>query len=149
MCTGLPADLSIFQISVRVSLSASVCQYVWLCVCLCECVSSQSSSMFVYLCVGHRWPGGEASASLATDTGIEPHWVGLSNTPLCDRLVGLVLRRPPRERKIPGSNPACAGIFSGSSHTSDFKIGTPVATLPGAWRYRVSTGTGRPGVSIL
>ena len=59
------------------------------------------------------------------------------------------LRRPPRERKVPGSNPACAGIFSGSSHTSDLKIGTPVATLPGAWRYRVSTGTGRPGVSIL
>ena len=40
-------------------------------------------------------------------------------------------------------------IFSGSSHTSDFKIGTPVATLPGAWHYRVSTGTGQPGVSIL
>ena len=66
-----------------------------------------------------------------------------------DRLVGLVVRRPPRERKIPGSNPACDGIFSGSSHTIDLKIGTPVATLPGAWRYRVSTGTGRPGVSIL
>ena len=65
------------------------------------------------------------------------------------RLVGLVVRRPPRERKVPGSNPACGGICSGSSHTSDFKIGTPVATLPGAWRYRVSTGTGRPGVSIL
>ena len=32
---------------------------------------------------------------------------------------------------------------------SDLKIGTPVATLPGAWRYRVSTGTGWPGVSIL
>ena len=59
------------------------------------------------------------------------------------------LRRPPRERKIPGSNPACDGIFSGSSHTSDFKTGTPVATLPGAWRHRVSAGTGRPGVSIL
>ena len=44
-----------------------------------------------------------------------------------DRLVGLVVRRSPRERKIPGSNPACAGIFSGSSHTSDLKIGTPVA----------------------
>ena len=29
------------------------------------------------------------------------------------RLVGLVVRRPPRERKIPGSNPACAGIFRG------------------------------------
>ena len=66
-----------------------------------------------------------------------------------DRLAGLVIRRPPRERKIPGSNPVCAGIFSGSSHTSDFKMGTPVATLPGAWRYRVSAGTGRPGVSIL
>ena len=47
------------------------------------------------------------------------------------------------------ANPAGDGIFSGSSHTSDLKIGTPVATLPGAWRYRVSTGTGRPGVSIL
>ena len=69
--------------------------------------------------------------------------------PLPYRLVGLVVRRPPRERKIPGSNPACAGIFSGSSHTSDSKIGTPVATLPGAWLYRVSAGTGRPGVSIL
>ena len=66
-----------------------------------------------------------------------------------DRLVGQVVRRPPRERKIPGSNLACAGIFSGSSHTSDLNIGTPVATLPGARRYGVSTGTGRPGVSIL
>ena len=45
------------------------------------------------------------------------------------------LRRPPQERKIPGSNPACDGIFPRSSHTSDLKIGTPVATLPGAWRY--------------
>ena len=64
-------------------------------------------------------------------------------------LVGLVVRRPPREPKIPGSNPTCAGIFSGSSHTSDSKIGTLVATLPGAWRYRVSAGTVQPGVSIL
>ena len=47
------------------------------------------------------------------------------------------------------SSENCAGIFLGSSHTSDFKIGTPVATLPGAWLYRVSAGTGRPGVSIL
>ena len=57
-------------------------------------------------------------------------------------LVGLVVRRRPRERKIPGSNPVCAGIFSGSSHSSGSKIGTPVATLPGFWRYRVSAGTG-------
>ena len=45
-----------------------------------------------------------------------------------NRLVGLVVRRPPRERKIPGSNPACAGIFFGvesyqwlkNSHSSDY-----------------------------
>ena len=39
--------------------------------------------------------------------------------------------------------------FSGSSHISDLKIGTPMATLLGAWHYRVSAGTGQPGVSIL
>ena len=47
------------------------------------------------------------------------------------------------------SNPACARFFPGSGHTSDLEIGTPVATLPGAWRYRVSAGTGWPDVSIL
>ena len=67
----------------------------------------------------------------------------------CDRLIGLVVRRPPRERKVPGLNPTCDGIFSGSSHTIDLKIGIPVATLPVTWRYRVSAGTGWPGVSIL
>ena len=40
-------------------------------------------------------------------------------------------------------------IFSASSPTSDFKIGTPVATLPGAWHHRVSAGTGWPGACIL
>ena len=59
------------------------------------------------------------------------------------------LRSPPRERKIPGSNPAYAGIFPESSHTSGLKIGTPVAALPGAWRSRVSAGTGWFGVRIL
>ena len=49
----------------------------------------------------------------------------------------------------PGFESRLRGDYSGSSHTSDFKIGTLVATLPGAWRSRVSTGTGRPGVSIL
>ena len=49
----------------------------------------------------------------------------------------------------PGFESRLRLIFSGSSHTSDLKIGTPVATLPGAWSYRVSAGTGRPGVSIL
>ena len=65
------------------------------------------------------------------------------------RSAALLVRPPPRERKVPGSNPACDGIVSGSSHTSDSKIGTPVVTLPDAWRYRVSAGTCWPGVSIL
>ena len=38
---------------------------------------------------------------------------------------------------------------SESSHTKHLKIGTPVATLPGAWRHRVRAGTAWPGVSIL
>ena len=75
--------------------------------------------------------------------------ITLKTVPHSDRLDGLVVRRPPRERKMPGSNPACAEISSGSSHTSDLKIGTPVATLRGAWRYRVRAGTSRPGINIL
>ena len=66
-----------------------------------------------------------------------------------DRLVGLVVKASASRAEGPGFESRLRGIFSGSSHTSDLKIGTPVATLPGAWRYRVSTGTGRPGVSIL
>ena len=42
-----------------------------------------------------------------------------------------------------------SGFFSGSSHTTDLKTGTTVPTLPDAGRYRVSAGTGWPGVSIL
>ena len=51
--------------------------------------------------------------------------------------------------------PQASGVVEGggrgvkSSHTSHLKIGTPVATLSGAWHYRISAGTGWPGVSIL
>ena len=41
------------------------------------------------------------------------------------------------------------GDFSGSSHTSDLKIGTPVPTQPCAYRYRVSAGTDWPSVIVL
>ena len=41
------------------------------------------------------------------------------------------------------------GDFSRSSHTRDLKIDTPVATLPSVKQYRISPGTGWPGVSIL
>ena len=49
----------------------------------------------------------------------------------------------------PGFESRLQRDFSGSSHTSDLNVGTPVATLSGALRYRASAGTGRPGVSIL
>ena len=49
----------------------------------------------------------------------------------------------------PGFESCLRQDFSGSSHAIDLKIGTPVASLPGIWHYRVSAGTGRPGVSIL
>ena len=49
----------------------------------------------------------------------------------------------------PGFESCLQRDFSGSSHTSDFKIGTPLATLPGTWHYRVSAVTGQPIVSIL
>ena len=64
-------------------------------------------------------------------------------------LVGLVAKAPTSRAKDPGFDSRLRRDFSGSSHTGDLNIATPVATLPGAWRYRVRAGTGRPGVSIL
>ena len=66
-----------------------------------------------------------------------------------DRFAGLVVQASASGAEDPGFESRLRWDFSGSSHTSDLKIGTPVATLPGAWRYRVSAGTGRSGVSIL
>ena len=64
------------------------------------------------------------------------------------RLVGLVVTGSASNAEHPVFESRLRRDFSGSSHTSDIKMGTPVATLPGAWRSRVSTGTGRSGVSI-
>ena len=66
-----------------------------------------------------------------------------------NRLVGLVVKESTSRAEDPLFESRLRRDFSGSSHTSDLKIGTPVATLPGGWRYRVSGGTGRPGVCIL
>ena len=65
------------------------------------------------------------------------------------RLVGLVVKASAWRAEDPGFECHLQGDFSRSSHTSDLKIGTPVATLPGAWRYRISAGIGQPSVSIL
>ena len=64
-----------------------------------------------------------------------------------NRLVGLVVKASDSGAQDPEFESRLRRDFSGSCHTSDLKIGTPVATLPGAWRYiRASAG---PGVSIL
>ena len=49
----------------------------------------------------------------------------------------------------PGFDPRLRRDFSGSSHTSDLRIGIPVAAAPGIWHYRVCAGTGWLVVSIL
>ena len=69
----------------------------------------------------------------------------------CHRLVDLVVNTSASRAEHPGFGSRLRQDFSGSSHTitSDLKIGIPVATLPCAWHYRVSAGTGQPGVSIL
>ena len=66
-----------------------------------------------------------------------------------DRLAGLVVKASASGAEDLGFKYHLRQDFSGLSHTSGLKIGTPVATLPGAWHYRVSAGTGRPGVSTL
>ena len=67
---------------------------------------------------------------------------------LLDHLIGVVVKVSASRAEDPEFESRLHQDFSGSSHTSDLKIGTPVATLPGAWHYRVSAGTGRPGVSV-
>ena len=68
---------------------------------------------------------------------------------LSHHLAGLVVKASTSGAEDPGFESRLRQDFSGSSDTSDLNIETPVATLPGAWHYRVSAGTGRSGVSIL
>ena len=60
--------------------------------------------------------------------------------PSPDRLADLVVKASVSGAEDPGFESRLRLDFSGSSHTSELKIGTPVATLPGAWNYRVSAG---------
>ena len=83
------------------------------------------------------------SPPLPSPRSIPPH------DSLTDRFVGLVVKALASKAEDPEFKSRLRRDFSGSSRTSDLNIGTPVATLPGAWRYRVSARTGRPGVSIL
>ena len=97
----------------------------------CHPVGSHCGSSDGRDTVNHQWRGGP--------TQLHP----------TNRLVGQVVKASASRTEDPGFESHLRRIFSGSSHTSELKIGTPLATLPGAWRYRVNAGTGRPGVSIL
>ena len=66
-----------------------------------------------------------------------------------NHLIGLVAKASASGAEDPGCESRLRRDFSGSIHTNDLKLGAPVVILPGAWHYRVSTGTGQPGVSIL
>ena len=69
---------------------------------------------------------------------------------MADRLVGLLIKVSAARAEDPEFQSRLRRDFSRSSYTTDIKKNvTPVATLPGAGRYKVSTGTGCPGVSIL
>ena len=50
----------------------------------------------------------------------------------CDRLVGLVVKASTSRAEDPEFESRLRQDVSGSIHTSDFKIDTPVATLPGS-----------------
>ena len=84
-----------------------------------------------------------------TDYFIKPICFSNGHSLHFHHLVGLVVKASTLRAEDPGFESRWWRDFSGSSHTSDLNIGTPVATLPGAWRYRISAGTGRPVVSIL
>ena len=65
------------------------------------------------------------------------------------RLVDLVVKVSASRAEDLGFESYLRRDFSASNHTGDLEIGIPVPALPGAWRYRVSAGTGRPGVCIM
>ena len=56
----------------------------------------------------------------------------VSNKSARYRLVGLVVKTSTSGAEEPGFESRLRRDFSGSSRTSDFKLGTPVATLPQA-----------------
>ena len=61
---------------------------------------------------------------------------------LFHRLAGLVLKASASGAEDPGFESRLRRDFPGRAIPVDFKIGTPVATMPGAWSSRVSAGTG-------
>ena len=81
-----------------------------------------------------RTPGEVSLNEGLLDSGCEsPKHISFLNYLLSHRFVGQVVRESVSRADDPGFDSRLRrGDFSGSSHTGDSKIGTPVTTLPGA-----------------
>ena len=135
------------------------CECVWVCVCVCVCVWERERER-----ERERWQFHDSWVAPLVSEKLEHQTLSPSLFLSPSLSFSLFLPPPPppslslslthtkasaSRAEDPRFECRLHRNFSGLSHTSDLKIGTPVATLPGAWRYRVSAGTGQPGVSIL
>ena len=105
-------------------------------------VNNESNDRMQLMCRYTSWPG-------VCSTEVQVLSVVLTNITMHYRLADLVVKTSASGAEDPGFESRLQRDFSRSSHTRDFKIATPLATLPGVGYYRVSVGTGWPGVSIL
>ena len=150
----------------RVGMCVRVSHAVWvlcvLCVCVCVfvCVCVCCRPMCV-LCRGHECVSTLCLSSITVSVS-QAISLCLSLALSVDRLAGLVVKASASPRfdsrlrrdffRVASTELDLYRLVyraQWSRHTSDLSTGTPVATLQGAWRYRVSTGTGWPCVSIL
>ena len=92
---------------------------------------------------------GPGLSSISAGQAVSGNAEGSAVSRFADRLVGLVVKACASRAEDSGFESRLRRSFPGSSHTGDLKFGTPVAILPGAWRYRVRAGTDWPGVSML
>ena len=66
-----------------------------------------------------------------------------------DRLAGIVVKASTSRAEDPRFESRLHWDFFRVESYLDFNMDTPVATLSGAWRYRLRAATGWPGISIL
>ena len=112
---------------------------LWAACDVCPACQSITHSLFFFFCV---------QPCLAVSNPQSQHSDELDHSLQVNRHTGLAVKASALRAEDLEFETRLRRDISGLSHTSDLKIGTPVATLPGAWRYRVSAGTGWPGVSI-
>ena len=111
--------------------------------------SSKSSSMSTSSHGNWRWKRSVSRPPCVRSLS-RAHRIRLSVTsPSCRRLLGPVVGRQLQDRQTWVRSLLFQwGFFRVESywwlksHTGDLKTGTPAATLPGAWRYRVRAETG-------